>query len=576
MPISRRQILPWLAAVPAAGAFWLGKQGDGPARAQDAPRLRIGMNLSGISDYEPGYPFVNVMWGARPWLTRNATGGGPWTTQQIDKAEFDENGYPLEVPLQTGGGPAQIVFTVLPNTLKPGPYVLLYEGEGTITASGATKMRRSTPGRIELDMAMRPEGVVEEINIRRSVRGNHIRNIRIVPAQYENEDLARRPFLPEFLEFCRGWHCLRFMDYLSTNNNIEMAWAQRKRQAFYTQIGVGGDALGLFGDPMPAWNRKWSSGIALELCIDIANRTQTDAWICVPHLADPDYIRQMAELVKATLDPGLKVYLEYSNELWNWMFLQAQWMLRSKLAADLVVSGGAKPPWKGQRTPDRFVNGIVAPGAGEGIDHPERIGALFSHCFKIWEDVFSGPARSRLVRVCAVQGHWLDASRRTLNWVMRNGGCDALATSGYFGAGDEIYTRWEAAGARLTADQVLDDMRAVIVQEERITRANAEMAKRAGVRFIIYEGGQHLQPKGQVEVSYGGALAAVQRHPAMYALYEEHLRNYARHGVDLFCAFNSVSRQGTRWGSWGHLEFYGQSPADAPKFRALLDMNIKR
>ncbi|MGL1386132.1 hypothetical protein ACSTJO_00120, partial [Vibrio parahaemolyticus] len=69
--------------------------------------------------------------------------------------------------------------------------------------------------------------MVEEIAIRRSVRGNHIRNIRVVPIQHETVDLNREPFLPEFLAFCKGWHCLRFMDLLGTNNSIDQAWARR-------------------------------------------------------------------------------------------------------------------------------------------------------------------------------------------------------------------------------------------------------------------------------------------------------------------------------------------------------------
>jgi hypothetical protein len=573
---NRRQVLPWLAALPAAGGLWWAGRQESAARGEPASSLPIGMNLAGVTDYDPGYPFLNVMWGARPWLTRNVSGNGPWNTDQIDKADLDEDGYPLEVPFQAPGLPPQTVFTLLPSTLTKGTYVLRYDGEGIIEARGQTRIRRAAPGRIELDMAMQGRDMVEEIAIRRSVRGNHIRNIRVVPIQHETVDLDREPFLPEFLAFCKGWHCLRFMDLLGTNNSIDQAWARRKRTSFYTQIGSGGDLLGLFGQPLPASSQRWASGIALELCIEIANRTRTAAWICVPHMADPDYIRGMAELVRAKLDPELKVYVEYSNELWNWIFLQAQWMLRSKLASDLVVAAGGKPPWKSGRVPDRFVNGIVAPGAGEGINHPERIGALQRHCFKIWEDVFAGADRQRLVRVCAVQAHWQDASRRTLEFVMRNGGCDALAPAGYFGPNDEIYSRWEALGASLTAEQVLTDMHGVIKAEESVTRANADMARRAGVRFIIYEGGQHIQPKGQAEVPYAPALGEAQKHPRMYDLYKEHLANYARHGVDLFCAFSSVSAQGLRYGSWGHLEYYGQPPAEAPKFRALLDMNMQR
>ena len=37
------------------------------SNATDQGLLPIGMNLSGIADFAPGYPFLNLMWGARPW-----------------------------------------------------------------------------------------------------------------------------------------------------------------------------------------------------------------------------------------------------------------------------------------------------------------------------------------------------------------------------------------------------------------------------------------------------------------------------------------------------------------------------
>ncbi|MFZ8281200.1 hypothetical protein ACO1KQ_14910, partial [Staphylococcus aureus] len=84
--------------------------------------------------------FLNVMWGARPWHTRNISGNGPWNTDQIDKAELDADGYPLEVPFQAPGLPPQTVFTLVPSTLTKGTYVLRYDGEGIIEARGHTKV----------------------------------------------------------------------------------------------------------------------------------------------------------------------------------------------------------------------------------------------------------------------------------------------------------------------------------------------------------------------------------------------------------------------------------------------------
>ena len=404
-----------------------------------------------------------------------------------------------------------------------------------------------------------------------------MRNVRILPIAHEKADLAANPFRPEVLEFCKPWHCLRFMDWLGTNNSINQRWSTRKRRTFYTQVGTDGDVLGFFGAPLPAWQRKWASGVAIELCVQLANLTKTDAWLCVPHLADDEYILEMAKLVKAQLDPSLKVYVEFSNEMWNWMFGQATWMLRSELAGDLVAAAGASPPWKGGVRPSAFRDGVVVEGAGEGIDHPERIGALFSRCFKIWEQVFSGADRKRLVRVCAVQAAWLDTASRTLSWVTRNGGADALAPAGYFGPNDEVYARWEAAGATLTADEVIADMRLMIADSGKVVDAvYAGLAKEAGIRFITYEGGQHIQPRGQADTPYNPALTAAQTHPLMYDLYRENLDLYAQAGCDLFCAFASVSQQGTRWGSWGHIETYGQDPATAPKYRAILEANAPR
>ena len=59
--------------------------------------------------------------------------------------------------------------------------------------------------------------------------------------------------------------------------------------------------------------------------IKLCNETQKDAWICVPHLADDDYITQMATLFRDQLDGNLNVYLEYSNEVWNWIFSQTHY-----------------------------------------------------------------------------------------------------------------------------------------------------------------------------------------------------------------------------------------------------------
>ena len=546
-----------------------------PAVGEEHAVLPIGMNISGISDWDFGFPFLNLLWGAREWITQNASGPNPWDTGLTGTLELDEHGYPVELPVRPEGGSAQVVATLLPNTLAPGKYVILYDGEGEIAVRYGSRILDAKPGRIEISMSHNGS-TFEYVSIRKSVRGNHIRNLRVLPIEYEHANLEENPFRPEVLEFCKPWHCLRFVDWLSTNDSANQKWSNRKLKKFYTQVGNIGDAVGLFGEPMPSWKRQWASGVAIELCVQLANMTKTDAWLCVPHLADDEYITEMALLVKNQLDPSLRVYVEFSNEIWNWQFLQATWMLRSELAGDLVAATGAQPPWKGGVKPGQFKDGVVVQGAGEGVDHPERIGALFRRCFKIWEDVFTGEDRKRLIRVCAVQAVWADTVNRTLNWVMANGGCDALAMAGYFGADDEVYLRWDAAGERLTADDVIADMHLMIAKQSDIIAVTAGYAYKAGVRLITYEGGQHIQPQGQAKKPYNPALGAAQHLPEMYDLVRQNLDLYAKAGCDLFCAYNSVSQQGMQWGSWGHAERYDQDPTVAPKYRAILQANARR
>ena len=546
-----------------AGSFTSGAVEPLP-RDESFPKLPIGMNLAGIADWEPGFPFKNLFLGARPWTTRNLSGTGPHNTKAQAAFEFDDDGYPLQVPVAyPGAAEPQAIFTYLPNCRKPGRYVLLYDGDGEIDGLDSTKVISRKPGRLILRMAHAPDRY-EAVVIKRSKVGNHVRNIRLVAEEHEASDLTVDPFLPEFLDFCRPFHCLRFMGWASTNNSTEEHWTNRKRPTFYTMVAESGDPAARYGPAPTPFQLKFSGGVAIELMIQLCNMLKIDPWFCIPHRATDDYIMQFAKLVREKLDPSLKVYLEYSNELWNWGFHQAGWMLRSPLAGALVEAKGGKA-WKDSEKTQ-----------GEG--HPERIGALFRRTFAIWEREWTGEARKRLVRVGAVQAAWFDASKRTIQWCLNNGGVDAVSPAAYFGATDAMYQKWSALGAALTAETVIDDMEEVLASMRGAGGflQTAALAKQHGLAFVAYEGGQHLQPKGQAELPYNAALAAAQAHPRMYDLYVELLRLNRDMGCSLFAHFSSVGRQGTRWGSWGTKASYDVPDAQSPKMRALLDCNVAR
>ncbi|WP_292948332.1 hypothetical protein [Novosphingobium sp.] len=533
------------------------------ARGNAFPKLPIGMNLAGIADWEPGFPFKNLFLGARPWLTRNLSGSGPHDTKAQEAFQYDSDGYPLQVPVASPGeAEPQTVFTYVPNVRKPGKYVLLYDGEGEIDGLASTRVVSRKPGRLLLEMTHDGKRY-EAVTIRRSKLGNHVRNIRLLAAEHESSNLDNDPFLPEFLDFCRPFHCLRFMDWTGTNNSTEEEWENRKRASFYTMRAVSGDPDAIWGPAPTSFQRRFSGGVAIELMIQLCNTLKIAPWFCIPHRATDNYIRQFARMVRDTLDPSLKVYLEYSNEIWNWGFHQAGWMLRSPLAGALVEAKGGKA-WKDS-------------GKTQGEGHPERIGALFRRAFSIWEREWSGDARKRLVRVGAVQAAWFDASKRTIRWCLDNGGLDAVSPAAYVGPDKAIYQKWEALGAALTAEMVIDDMTRVLnaTREGSGLSQIVAFGKQHGLAYVAYEGGQHIQPKGQAELPYSPALAAAQADPRMYDLYIELLRLNRDLDCSLFNHFSSVGRQGTRWGSWGAKASYDEPNTGSPKMRALLECNVE-
>jgi hypothetical protein len=532
------------------------------------------MNLSSINDYSPGYPFKNLMSGARPWLTKSVDGSGPFNTELAEKIPLDAEGYPLELPVQPAGATApQIVFTIIPNVTEPGRYVVLYDGEGELTPAMTTKMVSSAPGRLLLQLSGGgKDEALEGICIKRSAKQNHVRNIRILAEADEKTDLAANPFRQDFLDYCKQWHSLRFMDWMATNNSLAKHWRGRKLPGFFSMVGEGGDAIGRWGKPASEFQQLFGGGVALELMIQLANMTKTNPWFCMPHRATPGYMTEFARMVKARLDPDLKVYIEYSNEVWNWGFQQAGWMIQSKLAGDAVVASGMSA-WKNGIVPDfPYDGGTVAKDGGEG--HPERMAALDRFCFVPWEKVFAGEDRARLIRVVGVQHAWADTARRTAKWVVEHGGADAIAPAGYVGPNQEIYARWEAAGASLTAAQVIADMNEAFEKDSaKWTRDIAAIAKQYKLHYLVYEGGQHIQPKDQKETPYMPALKAAQFDAGLYKVYMRNLALHQEIGCEFFMAFSSISRQGTRWGSWGHQEYYGQPRSAIPKFGALLDAN---
>lgn len=473
----------------------------------------IGINLTSVCYSSTQNPFLDVFKQSQVFQAQRR--GAPYG--EGGALHLDEKGWVRSLE------PGQWADTIICREgghYRGGAYVCLYDGKGRLEFDFDATVTNRKDGRITLQVSPSPRGMV--LRIVETDPLDPIRNIRLIRSEHERA-AGNLVFDPEFLKRWLPFGTLRFMDWMRTNNSPVANWDDRPLTDQQTQAG--------------------ERGVALEYMILLANRLNADPWFCMPHKATHDYVAQFAAMVKERLHPALKVYVEYSNEVWNSRFKQADYARHMGLALGLS-------------------------------DDPFEAGLLYyarrsKEIFRIWEDVFG--KSDRLVRVLAAQSANPWTSKRIVEFEDAYQYADALAIAPYFGG---------RLGNPETVDEVLEmSVAGVLTQcdidilENRKTVArHAAVARGHGLDLIAYEGGQHLVGTGGAENNEAltKLFMAANRDPRMKKLYLKDLAGWKAAGGGLFAAFASMGRYG-KWGSWGLLENRDQGPALAPKYQAFLE-----
>lgn len=559
------------AAAATAGAATDRAAADGGAALYGIANPNLGIGLSAVTDWTAAQPFVDVFRTARPWtghlagryggFEHDALAAGGWLTPE---------GWLRAIPPEVTHVSA-LILTDQPEdaVTVAGRYRVTWAGRGRIVIAGRATPLSQAPGEIWFDYVPGPGTVA--LDIVETDPADPIRDIAVVHEANLAAHAAGEIFDPRWLARLEGVRLLRFMDWTEANNARVTGMDDRPRPADYT------------------WGRI---GVPIEIQIALANRLGADAWFTIPHLADDALIRHYATLVRDTLDPGLKAYVELSNEVWNWMFAQARW-------AD--EQGRAR--WRRDATGVQY----YALRASEMAD--------------IWAEVFGPAGKDRLVRVIATQTGWTGLEDQILNapeWAREVGQgfvppwqrFDAYAVTGYFSGNlgsDEkapAVRRW-IAESRIAAERdatargltgtdwaahvdrhAYDQAVAVAARDvadgsvtgddgdtlERLLRVvlpyHAEVARRHGLRLAMYEGGTHVVGYGRQQDD--PALTAFFVHfnytAEMGALYRRLLDGWAALTAEPFNNFGDVVRPG-KYGSWGGLRHVAD---DNPRWRALV------
>jgi len=491
----------------------------------DGGTANIGINVSEMTYYSTEFVFKDI---AKTMVAvRIGTG--------FTEGQFDENGYPLSL---SAGQSVSLGYGIDTGFAFPeGEYHVFYDGDGTSESAfnTATLDRTIAAGHQAWTVT---HGSDEQIGWRITWTNpaDHLRNLRIVMPGFEN-DYATDPIHPSFRAHWSMMKAFRFMDWLRINNSPVVEWERMKPKDYITQVGYSGEWGNQVFDSDPV-------GSSVELAVDVCNAMDADIWLCIPHRASNDLIQAMASLVLTRLEPERKVYVEFSNEVWNDGFQQAE---ECRLLGDGLGLAGA-------------------------LEYTVR---RSGDAFDIWETVW-GAESDRVINVWSwqnVDDWWmligLDAFSDP---VVNPAGAmpEFYASAPYFTHGDgsppvsmdELFEKTLFGG---------EDEEYCLAYLDRMTRRHLEILAPYGVELGCYEAGQHFTSFSGNPALDDRVFIPANRDARMGTCYRKFLADWQNANPGgLMMLYNSCQPP-TMWGSWGILERYDQDAASVPKYAAVRD-----
>ncbi|MEL6973058.1 MAG: hypothetical protein AAFO02_23030 [Bacteroidota bacterium] len=513
----------------------------------------LAINLSSVRDFKPGLQFLDLAQMMRPWHAikyKKPHSEGLSINQLKNQGYLDPYGWPIKIPpghdalrsvMNWGNNPVD-------NQFKIGRYILTYKGKGEVVLNSDAKVIEAKPGKIIFDNEAGKKFFLDIVSTDPDNTGDYIRDISIVKDSNWELYQSGAIFNPKWINLINDVRQIRFLDWIHANNSSVVQWSDRAK-------------LG------SAFNFR----VPLEYMVQLSNEIGAEPWFTMPHAANEDYIRNFATYVRDHADPNLPIRVEYSNEVWNWQFKQAQWVLQKSIEEWGIESHAAYHAKKAVET------------------------AL------IWNEVFGVEAEDRLIHVLGAHAINSSRSKRLLeardwqeaepnNFVSPSTVFDELAITNYFGG---MTMRDTEKQADLLQAIKSTDVDAVAFLTERLRdpryrrslpeleiewREHADVAHKYDLKIVAYEGGQHVHHRGKVKhLSKEDQLLLTRfmiefvQSKEMADLYSESWRIWSEISDGPFMQFGEMT-QTSRFGSWG---IYESLSAQTIRSQLLNSLNSK-
>ena len=488
-----------------------------------------GMNLGGRpSPYGDSFVALDLMKGIDAWrYTLPGTGDGPVPLSQLN---FDARGWLTELPVVDGVETSVYANVLYGQLLPAGKFILEWQGEGSLGIFQQYVEIAPNKWLVTFDADYtgddgkpRDNGFSIAIDSTDpNQTGNYIRDIKLYRAEDADLIAAGERFNPDWMDRVDDFRVLRTHDWQETNFPSNVDWSRNVYSA--DQARWSGDGRG-----MP-----------YELLVDMANETRSDLWVNIPHTASDQYIREAAAYIRANLDPGLNLQVEFSNEYWTSIFDQYQYFVDGGAAAfgDADFAAGQFYGVKASNMADIFT-------AAFGRNNP-----VLQPTLTVDDIMFrTGEAEAMLLAPAAVaQGGKTTVSH----------GFDVIATDGYLlwyapdeGTGNMIRSWMTDAdgGFGRARDFLINQLNTELLPNWQKGRA---LADKYGLDFKVYEGGALLLNTEENEDPLLTDFAnRFTKSAEMKQVYEAELAAWATVGTGEFAWYADVGRPG-KYGDYGH------------------------
>lgn len=504
-----------------------------------------------------------------------------------DSTCWDDQSNGSATPINSNGYPTLATESVMWSPYPSGTYTVTWDGAGTISftelGGGSFTVNSSSGGHSTGTLQY-----VSGSSIRMQVTPP-ISNLHIMSPS--SEYTAGNMFRTNYLKRLQPFSTLRMMDALKTNSVTIVNWSQR------------------------SWPEDYSSakaaGMPYEEVIALANESGKDIWINIPTFASDDYVCRLARLFRygehgdrtnsacdpsapgnppsdaEPLNPSLKVYVEFGNEVWNWGFPAAQEIFCQVhgVPDDRFYNPPEYTATCSHTTPGSVIgaaalanNSLPWDAENPWAKSNQYFGVLTRRSATMFKTVFSSnPSAVQNVLAWQAAGSAADI----LSFLNTAYGdprqyIDVIASAPYIDNSydDEANDIWgvERPITGTTQAQQLTSLfsalnTSIATRANPWTASNKAVADTYSIPLVAYEGGQGL---------FGGThfdlKLAAQSDPRMYDLTRSALQSWHDNaGANSLFTYYTMSMQDGEFGYWGAL-LNAETQPGGQKWDALLSL----